>query len=147
MDAELTGEAGVVVFRRVPVRSAGDQHAAAYLHIRGAPRDLPSHRIHVYMGSQPVTSATGTDHPAFAGKVSAYNSPPTPGRARAATPSGELPEQQAPYEVLVDISGAADSMDPQASTADVTLVMTDAQGRPLDATNFLQENLEITRKR
>ncbi|MEX2586995.1 MAG: hypothetical protein WD602_03245 [Actinomycetota bacterium] len=146
MEALASGEAGVVVYRGVPLRSAADQHATAYLRIRGAPRDLPSHRIHVYMGDQPVTPATGKDHPAFAGSFAAYNSPPVPGAARAASPSSGLPEQQAPYEVQVDISAAADAMAPGDATADVTLVMTDGQGRPLDAASFLQENLEITLK-
>lgn len=146
MDAVPTGQLGVVVFRRVPIRPAGDQRAGAYLRITGAPRDLPSHRIRVYLGEAPVSAATGKDHPSFAGQVWTYNSPPAPGPPVAASPAAPLPVEQEPYEVLVDLSDVAGRLDPAAETADVTLVMVDRQGNPLDADRFLQETLQITRR-
>lgn len=145
MDAVPTGAQGVVVFRRVPIRPAGDQRARAYLRISGAPRDLPSHQIRVYLGDVPVSSATGRDHPSYLGRAWTYNSPPAAGPRVAASPTAPLPVEQEPYEVLIDLSDVAGQLDQAAPATDVTLVMVDRQGNPLDAGRFLQETLEITR--
>jgi hypothetical protein len=144
MERAESHQAGVLVYKGVPISEDGDQHAYAYLHITGVPRDQPSHTIRAYLGDVTASAETGSEHETFAGEATTYNSPAAPSPAAPASAGLTLPERHGSYDVMLDVSDALRRIG-SATTTDVTLVLTDLGNHPLDTSNFAFSDVKITR--
>lgn len=112
-------------FADVPVLDQRSGKNKVYLHLSGIERKPTSFNVHVYLNAEGVDHKTDRHtHQGFAGTLFMYGQGPSP-------------------EAKLNISRAYERLASKDHPVQITLVVVDLDGKPIDASSFAPNSLSI----